>query len=107
MSLAAQIIAYHMHCDVASGLSPSIADDHVKRTVRGPPCWLLHRKWIEIAITERTSLRLSVYIQIHAMSCLLSFQTAYFLEPNKLADSACMIVNNCACDEFATHQNVN
>jgi hypothetical protein len=105
MSLAAQIIAYHMHCDVASGLSPSIADDHVKRTVRGPPCWLLHRRWIEIAITERTSLRLFF---LYPNTCHeLSFQTASFLKPNKLADPACTIVNNCGCDGFATLQNVN
>ena len=42
--------------------SQNIAHDHVKPTVKGPPCWLLHRMWIEIAITERTSLRLSVYL---------------------------------------------
>ena len=75
MSLAAQILPITSTMTLPLAFSQNIAHDHVKPTVRGPPCWL-QKKWIEIAVAERTSLRLSVYVQIHAMSCLSSRQLA-------------------------------
>ena len=107
MSLAAQIIANRKHCDVASGFSPK------------------HCAWSWQTNSERTSLLVAaqkvdwnryhrtnkskafcLYLgPCHEFVSRLSRELASW--SNKLADSARTIVNNCACDELATRQNVN